>query len=62
MEKETVSMEPRKRRHYRIAVKDVHPTPADGIYVTKTEARHFCIFGAMAFLFLAILAVLPRKN
>ena len=55
-------MESRKRRHYRIAVKDVHPTPADGIYVTKTEARHFCIFGAMAFLFLAILAVLPRKN
>lgn len=55
-------MQPKKRRHYRIATKDIHATPADGIYITKNEAKQFCILGVAGFLFLAILAVLPRKN
>lgn len=54
-------MEPKRRKHYRIAVKDVHATPQEGIYVTKDEATQICIYGSILFIILAILAVLPRK-
>lgn len=55
-------MEPRRRKHYRIAVKDVHATPEEGIYVTKDEATQICTYGIILFIILAILAVLPRKT
>ncbi|WMI81357.1 hypothetical protein [Anaerotignum sp. MB30-C6] len=54
-------MEPKRRKHYRVCVKDVHPTPEQGIYVTKDEANQICAYGIILFIILAILAILPRK-
>ncbi|MDD3393979.1 MAG: hypothetical protein PHG19_04985 [Anaerotignum sp.] len=55
-------MEPKRRKHYRIAVKEIHAAPENGIYITKNEAQKFCIFGTVVFIFLAILAAFPRKK
>lgn len=55
-------MEPKMRKHYRIAVKEIHAAPENGIYITKDEARQFCILGTVVFIFLAILASFPRKK
>ncbi|WP_313526878.1 hypothetical protein [Anaerotignum sp.] len=55
-------MNPKRRKHYRIAVKDIHPTPEKGIYVTKDEASQICTYGIALFIILAILAVWPRKR
>jgi len=55
-------MEPKKRKHYRISIKDVHETPEKGIYVTKGEATQLCTYGMILFIILAILAIFPRKK
>ncbi|MDD4843015.1 MAG: hypothetical protein PHU31_01600 [Anaerotignum sp.] len=55
-------MEAQKRKHSCVTVKNIHETPANGIYYTKTEAARFCIFGSVIFLILTIFAVFPRKK
>ncbi|WP_304508976.1 hypothetical protein [Anaerotignum sp.] len=55
-------MESKTRNHYRIAVKDIHASPENGIYITKNEAAKFCIFGSILFLFLTIFAAFLGKK
>lgn len=55
-------MKNQKRKHYRVATKNVHETPANGVYITKAEQQQFCIYSAIAFIFLATLAFFPRKR
>lgn len=50
------------KKHYRIAVKNIHATPENGMYITKNEATKYCIFGSILFLFLTIFAAFPRKK
>lgn len=50
------------KKHYRIAVKDIHDTPENGLYITKNEAKKFYIFGSILFLFLTIFAAFSRKR
>lgn len=46
-------MERERRRHYRVAMRQMEETPAQGMYVTKKEARNFalCIGGMFLLLF-----------
>lgn len=50
------------KNHYRIIVKNIHDTPQNGIYITKNEAKNFCILGSILFLFLTIFAGFSRKK
>lgn len=51
-------MERERRRHYRVAMRQLEETPAQGMYVTKTEAKKFalCIGGMFLAMFALILA------
>ncbi|KXL54274.1 hypothetical protein CLNEO_05050 [Anaerotignum neopropionicum] len=55
-------MEPNKKKHFRVIVKNIHETPANGIYLTNVEAAKFCVFGGIVFFILTIFAVFPRKK
>ncbi len=55
-------MEAQKRKHSCVTVKNIHESPANGIYFTKAEAAKFCIFGSVIFFILTIFAVIPRKK
>ena len=46
-------MERERRRHYRVAMRQLEETPAQGMYVTKTEAKKFafCVGGMVLLLF-----------
>ena len=50
-------MEREHRRHYRVAMRQREETPAEGMYVTREEARGYAILTAAlgALLFLMIL-------
>lgn len=50
-------MEREHRRHYRVAMRQLEETPAEGMYVTREEARGYAILTAAlgALLFLMIL-------
>ena len=50
------------KQRYRIALKDVHATPADGIYVTKADARKLTLMGAAFCILLAILSIYHGKK
>lgn len=56
-------MEREHRRHYRVAMRQLEETPAEGMYVTREEARGYAILTAAlgALLFLMILFK-GRKN
>ena len=50
-------MEREHRRHYRVAMRQLEETPAEGMYVTREEARGYAILTAAlgALLILMIL-------
>ena len=52
-----IFMEREHRRHYRVAMRQLEETPAEGMYVTREEARGYAILTAAlgALLFLMIL-------
>ena len=39
-------MEREHRRHYRVAMRQLEETPAEGMYVTREEARGYAILTA----------------
>lgn len=51
-----------KKKHCRIAVKEIHPTPANGIYVTKEDLRKYGAFAGLLFFLLACAAVFGKKG
>lgn len=55
-------MQQRKRKHYRVALKDVHETPAKGIYVTEQETKQLLLYSVALFIVLSILALLRRNR
>ena len=50
------------KQHYRISLKDIHATPADGIYVTKADARKLTLMGAALCILLGILSIFHGKK
>ena len=46
----------------RVLIKDIKPSPAEGIYIRKTDFQKFCIFCGTFFGILTVLAVFPKKN
>ncbi len=50
------------KKHYRIPVKEIHETPANGTYIPNAELKKLKLYLASFFGILAILAVLPRKD
>ena len=51
-----------KRRHYRVAMKEIKESPAEGIYVTNEELRKCIFFAGFLFVFLTIFAIFNRKG
>lgn len=53
-----------KRRHYRVAQRDIYEDPCEGVYVTKEEEQKYFAAGALLILlsFLGILAIVLRKK
>lgn len=51
-----------KRRHYRVAMKEIKESPAEGVYVTNEELRKYGIFAGVMFLILTIFAVFDWKH
>lgn len=51
-----------KRKHYRVAMKEIHADPQKGIYITEEEWIKCGILAGFFFLILAVLALLPRKD
>ena len=50
------------RRHYRVALREIKETPAEGIYLTKDEIRKYGLSTGLLFFFLTISAVFRRKG
>ena len=50
------------KKHYRIPLKEIHETPANGTYIPNTQLKKLKLYLAAFFGILAILAVLPRKD
>ena len=50
------------KKHYRIPVKEIHETPANGTYIPNVELKKLKLYIAAFFSILAILVVLPRKD
>lgn len=55
-------MQQSRRKHHRVALKEIHCSPAKGIYITKDEARTMGGYAILLFFILLILAIFPRKN
>lgn len=55
-------MEREHRRHYRVAMRQLEETPAEGIYVTKTEARRYAIVTAALGVLLFLMILLKGKK
>ncbi len=51
-----------KRRHYRVALKEIKESPAEGIYVTNEELKKYGLFAGFLFVFLTIFAFFNRKG
>ncbi|MGM9916277.1 hypothetical protein [Anaerotignum sp.] len=51
-----------KRKHYRVAMKEIKESPAEGIYVTNEELRKCGLYAAFLFMMLTLLAIFNRKN
>lgn len=53
-----------KRRHYRVAQRDIYEDPYEGIYVTKEEQQKYFLAGALLVLlsFLGTVAIVLRKK
>lgn len=51
-----------KRRHYRVALKEIKESPAEGIYVTNEELRKYGLFAGFLFVILTIFAFFNRKG
>lgn len=62
IKKEAKIMNPEKRKHARIPLRDIHATPENGIYITKNDATQMGVFGVIFFIILGILAIFPRKK
>lgn len=50
------------KKHYRIPLKEIHETPANGTYIPDTQLKKLKLYLAALFAILAALAVVPRKN
>ncbi|MBQ7758340.1 hypothetical protein [Anaerotignum sp.] len=51
-----------KRRHYRVALREIKESPAEGIYVTNEELRKYGIFAGIVLFLLTVVAVFDRKH
>ena len=51
-----------KRRHYRVALREIKESPAEGIYVTNEELRKYGIFAGIVLFLLTVVALLDRKH
>lgn len=51
-----------KRKHYRVAMKEIKESPAEGVYVTSAELRKYGVFAGILFLILTFLAALGQKH
>lgn len=51
-----------KRKHYRVAMKEIKESPAEGVYVTNAELRKYGVFAGILFLILTFLAALGQKH
>jgi len=50
------------KKHYRIALDEIHATPTDGIYVTKTDAHRLVFLGTAFCILMGILSIFHRKK
>ncbi len=55
-------MEKTQKKYHRIALKDIHAAPADGIYITKQDARQWILISSIFCILLGILSVFTRKK
>ncbi len=51
-----------KRKHYRVAMREIKESPAEGIYVTNEELRKCSLYAGFLFVILTIFAFFNRKN
>ncbi len=53
-----------KRRHYRVAQRDIYEDPCEGVYVTKEEQqKYFIVTAALVLLsFLGAVAIILKKK
>ena len=50
------------RKHYRVALREIRETPANGVYLTKEELQKYGIFAGLILLVLTFFAVFDRKH
>ncbi|MFV0314985.1 MAG: hypothetical protein ACK5I7_07765 [Anaerotignum sp.] len=55
-------METKKGTYSRVLTKDIHPTPAHGIYVTKEEKNQIYAYGILFFIIFTVLSLFSRKK
>lgn len=50
------------KKHTRVALRTIQETPANGIYLTRSELQKYGIFAGILFFILTIFAVFDRKH
>ena len=50
------------KNHYRIPLKEIHETPANGTYIPNAQLKKLKLYIGVSFVLLAALAVIPRKS
>lgn len=51
-----------KRTHYRVPIKKINETPANGVFLTREELHKYGIFAGLLLIVLTFFAVFGRKH
>ena len=51
-----------KRRHYRVALRELRENPDKGVYITEGELKKYGIFAGVILFILTVFAVFDRKG